>query len=419
MSAQLARQIRPGPRWSPSRPVLLQRKCGCGTHTPAGEGCAACAADRESAPLQHGSIQREPDNQVPPVVHSVLRESGRPLEAETRDFMESRFGYDFSAVRVHADSRAAESAQAVRARAYTVGGDIVFGAGQYSTATEGGQRLLAHELAHVVQQGGSAAGIQPSAITASDHPTEREADAAAEAVLSGRHPRVALKSPGTMLHRSEGDLVAYSGGQSGTVTVVKAKKVIHVSSSVSGHPGRGVDEPGAGPIPDGMYKIHPAVTQPTVSKLQSGVCGADPISIGYQEITSTDATPCSAAHYCNVPCPTKTEPARMCFTPVDCWGPKRIKIEGSAKVKSGGKIIKRDGFYIHGGNPKDAVSSGCVKALGNDVFVEIRKLKGEVPFCVGAGCPPSLAAAVGAAAVETLTDAAGEAVRSLGTPFGL
>jgi hypothetical protein len=68
--------------------------------------------------------------------------------------MEARFGYDFSRVRVHTDATAAESARAVQALAYTVGEDIVFGAGRYAPATGAGQRLLAHELTHVVQQGG-------------------------------------------------------------------------------------------------------------------------------------------------------------------------------------------------------------------------------------------------------------------------
>ena len=69
--------------------------------------------------------------------------------------MEPRFDQDFSRVRVHTDSKAAETARAVNAQAFTVGQDVVFGAGQYAPDTHGGRRLLAHELAHVVQQGGS------------------------------------------------------------------------------------------------------------------------------------------------------------------------------------------------------------------------------------------------------------------------
>ena len=94
---------------------------------------------------------------VPLIVHDVLRSPGQPLDPATRAFMEPRFGHDFSKVRVHADARAAQSAQAINARAYTAGREVVFGAGQHSPDTSGGMRLLAHELTHVVQQG--AAGL--------------------------------------------------------------------------------------------------------------------------------------------------------------------------------------------------------------------------------------------------------------------
>lgn len=93
---------------------------------------------------------------VPPVVHAVLK-SGGDLDTTTRAFMEPRFGYDFSGVRVHNDSQAAESARSVNALAYTVGRSVVFGAGQFAPQTTQGRRLLAHELAHVVQQTARAA----------------------------------------------------------------------------------------------------------------------------------------------------------------------------------------------------------------------------------------------------------------------
>jgi hypothetical protein len=92
---------------------------------------------------------------VPAIVDEVLRLPGESLDPQTRANMEPRFGYDFSKVRVHTNEWAAESAQAVNALAYTVGDDIVFGVGQYSPGSSRGQRLLAHELVHVVQQGGA------------------------------------------------------------------------------------------------------------------------------------------------------------------------------------------------------------------------------------------------------------------------
>jgi hypothetical protein len=92
---------------------------------------------------------------APPIVHDVLNAPGQPLDAATRAFFEPRFGHDFSHVRVHAGGRAAQSARDVNARAYTVGGHIVFGAGLFSPESRDGRRLLAHELAHVVQQAGA------------------------------------------------------------------------------------------------------------------------------------------------------------------------------------------------------------------------------------------------------------------------
>jgi hypothetical protein len=94
----------------------------------------------------------ESNDAVPSIVHEVLNQPGRPLDASTRAFMESRFGHDFSEVRVHADNRSEESAKQIGALAYTVGKDIVFRKGQYSPDTLEGRRLLAHELTHVVQQ---------------------------------------------------------------------------------------------------------------------------------------------------------------------------------------------------------------------------------------------------------------------------
>ncbi len=90
--------------------------------------------------------------EAPPIVHEVLRSQGQPLDPSTRQFMESRFGYDFRQVRVHTNAKAAKSARAINARAYTVGQDIVIGSREYTLNSSRGQYLLAHELTHVLQQ---------------------------------------------------------------------------------------------------------------------------------------------------------------------------------------------------------------------------------------------------------------------------
>lgn len=104
--------------------------------------------------LQRAPVQEENprDITVPPLVREAVSSPGQPLDAATRGWMASRFGEDFGHVRVHTDDRAAVSARTLGARAYTVGSDLVFEAGEYAPVTTEGKRLLAHELAHVVQQ---------------------------------------------------------------------------------------------------------------------------------------------------------------------------------------------------------------------------------------------------------------------------
>jgi Domain of unknown function (DUF4157) len=92
---------------------------------------------------------------APLIVDEALRSPSQPLDAETRAFMEPRFGHDFSRVRIHTGNQSASSTLAINALAYTVGQHIVFGAGQYEPTSSAGRRLLAHELAHVIQQSGS------------------------------------------------------------------------------------------------------------------------------------------------------------------------------------------------------------------------------------------------------------------------
>jgi outer membrane protein OmpA-like peptidoglycan-associated protein len=160
--------------------AVLQRKCDCGG---SGGTCDKC---KEEKLLQRFPASGVPSAApgVPPVVHSVLNASGRPLDPGTRAFMEPRFGRDFSGVRIHTDGKAAESAKAVQAQAYTVGGDIVFGGGRYRPESGEGRELLAHELAHVVQQGG---GRAEGSIVLGDpfSAAEEQADGAARAALAG------------------------------------------------------------------------------------------------------------------------------------------------------------------------------------------------------------------------------------------
>lgn len=122
---------------------------------------------------------------IPELVHEVLRSPGNAIDAALRRPLEQRFGADFSHVRLHTDAKAAESAQAVGARAYTASGHIVLGAAPGLHSHEG-THLLAHELAHVQQTRGISA--LPLRISEPAEPAEREADAIAQQVLTGMRP---------------------------------------------------------------------------------------------------------------------------------------------------------------------------------------------------------------------------------------
>src|SRR5207244_7109625 len=115
---------------------------------------------REKRLEKEGTLQRAAINAaptaIPPIVHDVLSSSGQPLDTGTRAFMEPRFGHDFGQVRVHTDARAAESAQAVNALAYTVGRNVVFGGGEDAPGTSEGRKVLAHEVRHGVRREGDA-----------------------------------------------------------------------------------------------------------------------------------------------------------------------------------------------------------------------------------------------------------------------
>jgi hypothetical protein len=114
------------------------------------------------------------------------RSPGQPLDFDTRAFMEPRFGYDFSQVRVHLNDQAAESARALNAQAYTVGQDIVFAAGQYAPHSREGRKLLAHELAHTIQSNINPQMAGHLETTTGNESAEQEAHQASEAVGTGQ-----------------------------------------------------------------------------------------------------------------------------------------------------------------------------------------------------------------------------------------
>lgn len=192
-------------------PRVLQRQCACGNHTAAGGECTECAkkgtglqrklaigasndpleqeadrvADQVMALPAHSAASGAPPRiqrfsgqssgeigEAPASVDQALASPGRPLEPQLRRDMEQRFGHNFSRVRVHSGAAAEQSAREVNAHAYTVGHNIVFGAGRFAPGAQEGRRLIAHELTHVVQQGAAPGAATHSPAEAGGGATE-------------------------------------------------------------------------------------------------------------------------------------------------------------------------------------------------------------------------------------------------------
>ncbi|MBC8028988.1 MAG: DUF4157 domain-containing protein [Pyrinomonadaceae bacterium] len=170
-------------RMGPARGAFIQRKCACNESGGPNAKCEECSP--KGLNLQRRDAGQAAPFKAPAIVKHVLSSPGHSLDNDGRAQMEARFGHDFSRVRVHTDGPAAESAQAVNALAYSVGHQIVFGANQYSPGSEAGRRLLAHELAHTIQQGEVGDVTNSLTISNSTDSLEREADAAAAAAVGG------------------------------------------------------------------------------------------------------------------------------------------------------------------------------------------------------------------------------------------
>lgn len=162
---------------------LLARQTAYVLQRCSGHPCSPGGCRHEDEQLARTAVGAGPAVHAPPIVAAVLRSPGRPLDPALRADIERRFGHDFTSVRVHTDASAAESVSAVHATAYTVGTHIAFASGRYTPSTPAGRRLLAHELAHVVQQADATStnGERSAAVRvgAADTPAEREAERAA------------------------------------------------------------------------------------------------------------------------------------------------------------------------------------------------------------------------------------------------
>lgn len=140
----------PGVQRKEEQPLNIQKKC---------TNCEEEKKVQKKETVDTGEQKRE----APALVNEVLQSPGKKLDTEVRRFMEPRFGYSFENVKVHTDYKAAKSANAIQAKAYTSGNNIVFAAGKYNPGTTGGKKLIAHELTHVLQQSSNRKRVQKKA----------------------------------------------------------------------------------------------------------------------------------------------------------------------------------------------------------------------------------------------------------------
>jgi outer membrane protein OmpA-like peptidoglycan-associated protein len=158
---------------------------------------------------------------APPSVRNTVRVGGQPLERAVRTDMEGRFRHSFAGIRVHADERAGQSARDVGAHAYTVGNHIVFAPGRYQPTSAGGRRLIAHELAHAIQQR-HVSGLPDAHIPIAPSHGAHERDAAhvASSAAGARVPAL-TSTPGPAVQRQDaGDAGTDAGVDTGPSTPV-------------------------------------------------------------------------------------------------------------------------------------------------------------------------------------------------------
>jgi hypothetical protein len=169
---------------APAEAAATLWRCG-------GRQCGAGECEHEEGELHRHASGPGPEH-APPIVHEVLGSSGAPLSTGVQLDMERRLGHHFGDVRIHTGDRAAESAAAVHAHAYTVGRQIVFGSGEFDPTSSSGRRLLAHELTHAA---GAAPGTAPPAgplrVSNPDEPAERHAEHRAQRHVEHHAARLA------------------------------------------------------------------------------------------------------------------------------------------------------------------------------------------------------------------------------------
>ncbi len=323
---------------APVRPGVMADAHG----TTLRRACARCE-EEEGKTLQRAAIGAAPAA-APPAVANALAQSGAPLPQGVRAFMEPRFGADFSRVRIHTGRAAAQSAEAVNARAYTVGEDIAFAHGAYVPESVSGRRLIAHELTHVLQQSNAGVFLQrqarPRVGTRFQHPPGvRSPHRAISATFDGAEFEVFGGT--TSLMRTP--------AQSGRPVAVRSVDARACSGSTSDsylNNRRYVGIADYGPIPEGQYNFR-ATSIATFSATEQ-------------------ASMIAGGHF--------TDPFGATMHGGD-WGAGRVALN-PVRVLPGpcGNTRRRSGFYLHGGNLTG--SSGCIDVANSGVAALLPLLHG-------------------------------------------
>jgi hypothetical protein len=271
--------------------MSLQRKCSCGASGGSDGECEDCK-QKEKSSLQRKAIGPAGSGMAPPVVHDVLSSPGQALDGATRDYFETRFGHDFSRVRVHSDVRAAESARAVSALAYTVNQHVVFGTARYQPGSADGRRLLAHELAHTIQQGGAGRVLQrqEDKYAKLSIPELRKLLKTDPEAVEALRLRYRAMTPGQLKPYTASDAVAQSVYESKTIVPKEAAGTGPFSNrDIADALDQELQQQRAA---SGIARRSPGATMPDVNRTEGGTMGAAKTDVpGLENRTFTGRSP--------------------------------------------------------------------------------------------------------------------------------
>jgi hypothetical protein len=322
----------------------VQRKCDA---CKGGKKCPKCE-EEENSVLRRKESQAPGSENEASVPSSFLNGlgAGQPLAPSLRGFLEPRYGYDFGSVRIHTDSAASKSADAINAVAYAAAPDIAFAQGQFNPSSRAGLRLLSHELAHVVQQGRESSSVgRKESIMREPAKPGKGAKTSAPAQKSAARPTVRMHFDGSDLIVYEGDTEKFRfSGHSGRPILINEEDAKNCGGDVRTDTylddKRYVGVKDHGPIPEGTYALSP----PGIERFTAG----EQWDLLWGGITGKKAV---QVHGSNI-------------HPGD-WGSGRVELIKQGRVSEGpcGNANKRSEFFLHGGLL--AGSSGCID-IGGD-----------------------------------------------------